>query len=115
MADRMPRVVGLKELLALEKPLRESPAPIIYFTEREFKRLIKGAEELERRPRGSPLVTFDPWPGGGVVQGRCESPVGQVCVGRWIPAGPDRGGGIYFGCTCRGTSTVPPPPPSPCQ
>ncbi len=87
MADKRPRVIGLKELLSLRKPLRERPAPLVYFSDKEFARLIKGAVEAKRRPRGAPLATFEPWPAGGMVQSRCESPPGQVCVGRWTPAG----------------------------
>lgn len=102
MAGKLPRVLGLADLLRLERPLREKPEPFVYFTDREFSRLLKGADELPRRPRGSAsLATFLPWPGGGMVQERCESPPGQSCVGRWLPAGPGRSGGLYFGCRCR--------------
>jgi len=51
MSDRLPRVIGVKELLALDAPLRERPSPLVYFTDAEFKRAIKGAVELNRRPR----------------------------------------------------------------
>jgi hypothetical protein len=51
VADRRPRVVGLAELLRPRKPLREKPAPLVYFSDKEFARLIKGAAELKRRPR----------------------------------------------------------------
>ena len=115
MGDRLPGVVGLKELLALKKPLRERPAPLVYFTDAEFKRLIKGAVELKRRPANPPLAAFDPWSGGGVVQSRCESPPGQICFGQWTPAGPGRSGGIYFECRCRGTPPAIEPPPPTCQ
>jgi hypothetical protein len=101
MAERLPRVLGLAELLALKEPLREKPAPLIYFTDREFARLLKGVEELERAPRvtfGRP--TFVPT-GSGVVQSSCSSPPGQVCVGQTIPSGPDHPGGIFFDCRCK--------------
>ena len=116
MADKRPRVIGLRELLKLRRSLRESPAPLVYFSGREFARLIRTAVELPRRPSGPPLASFDPWPGGGMVQSRCESPPGQVCFGRWTPAGPGRGQGIYFECVCRPEPGGPPPPPEPpCQ
>jgi hypothetical protein len=115
MSDRLPGIVGLKELLALKKPLRERPAPLVYFTEAEFKRSIKGALELKRRPSNPPLAAFDPWSGGGVVQSRCESPPGQICFGQWTPAGPGRGSGIYFACKCRRTLTIIEPPSRSCQ
>jgi len=113
MADNAPRVLGLKQLLGLKKPLRERPAPLVFFTDAEFKRAIRGAIELKRRPAERPLVAFTPWE-GGLVQDKCESPEGQICFGQWIPAGQGRDAGIYFGCRCRGTST-PPPPPLRCQ
>ena len=116
MADKRPRVIGLDELLKLRKPLSEKPAPLVYFTDREFARLTKGAVELPRRPRGAPLAAFEPWPTGGMVQSKCESPPGQTCFGRWTPAGPGRGDGIYFGCVCKVIKDgMPPPPPTPCQ
>jgi hypothetical protein len=117
MASKRPRVIGLDELLQLDKPLRESPTPLVYFSDKEFARLIKGAVPLDRRPRGTPLVAFDPWPGGGVVQSKCESPPGQVCFGRWTPAGEGRGSGVYLGCVCKAIEggEPPPPPPTPCQ
>src|SRR5262245_15319259 len=116
MSDQLPRVLGLKELLALKKPVRERPAPLLYFTDAEFKRSLKGALELKRRPANPPLVSFDPWNGGGVVQSRCESPAGQICFGQWTPAGPGRGGGIYFNCRCRATlQPIEPEPRRPCQ
>jgi len=115
MPTERPRVIGLRELLRLKKSLRETPAPLVYFSNREWRRLIKGAVELPRRPRGAPLAAFDPWPGGGMVQGKCESPEGQICFGRWTPAGPDHGAGIYFGCVCRATKKTPPPPRVRCQ
>ena len=59
MAIERPRVIGLRELLALRKPLREVPAPLVFFTKKEFTRLIAG----------------------GMVQGKCESPPGQTCFG----------------------------------
>jgi hypothetical protein len=116
MATKLPRVIGLKELRGLRKSLRERPAPLVYFSDREFARLVEGATELKRRPaRQVPLAAFDPWPGGGMVQGNCESPEGQICYGQWT-VGPG-GGGVYFGCRCRGVADGPEPPPSttPCQ
>jgi hypothetical protein len=119
MAEKRPRVIGLEELLNLQEPLRERPAPLVYFSDKEFTRLIKGAEKLKRRPPGDarPLATFDLWPGGGVVQNRCESPPGQVCVGQWTPAGPGHGAGVFFDCVCKGIDDGPTLPPSkrPCQ
>jgi hypothetical protein len=101
MAVKLPRVLGLADLLRLQKPLREKPEPLVYLTDREFGRLLKGADELPLRPRGNAsLATFLPWPGGGMVQQSCESPPGQNCVGQWVPAGPRRSGGLYFGCRC---------------
>jgi hypothetical protein len=118
MADRFPRVIGLKELLSLRKPLRERPAPLVYFSDKEFAGLIKGADQLKRRPPSGarPLASFDDWPGGGVVQSQCESPPGQVCVGQWTPAGPGHGGGVFFTCDCKpidGPTT--PPLERPCR
>ena len=114
MAIERPRVIGLRELLALRKPLREVPAPLVFFTKKEFTRLIAGAVKLPRRPRGAPLAAFDPWPTGGMVQGKCESPPGQTCFGWWTPAGADHGKGVYFDCRCVGTKE-PPPPTVKCQ
>jgi len=113
MATKRPRVLGPNDLLELRRPLREKPAPLIYFTDREFARLIKGAVELSRRPRGPSVLTFEPWPSGGMVQGECESPPGQICFGRWTPAGPGQGGGVYFECIC--TPTVDRSPQIRCQ
>jgi len=97
-------------------PLREKPAPLVYFSSKEFARLIKGAVELERRPRAAPLAAFDFWPGGAAVQSRCQSPKGQVCFGQWTPAGPTHGSGVYLGCVCKGTAPERTPvPPAPCQ
>lgn len=103
MATERPRVIGLPQILALKKPLRERPAPLVYFSNKEWARLIKGAAKLPRRPRGRPLAAFEPWPTGGMVQSKCESPEGQICFGQWTPAGPDHDKGIYFGCRCVGT------------
>jgi hypothetical protein len=111
--ERRPRVIGPDDLLALRGPLRERPAPLVYFSDREFARLIKGAVELPRRPRGPSLLVFEPWPSGGMVQSQCESPPGQVCFGRWTPAGPGRSGGAYFECVC--TPTRKPERTIPCQ
>jgi hypothetical protein len=116
MAEKLPRVLGLAELLATKALPREKPAPLIYFTDREFTRLLKGVDELKRAPRstfGRP--TFIPIGGGGVVQSSCSSPPGQICVGQWIPAGPTHGSGIFFGCRCRPVLDQPPPPPVTCQ
>jgi hypothetical protein len=116
MADMLPRVVGLAELLRLEKPLREKPAPVVYFTDREFARLLKGVVELKRVPPGAiGMPAFLPWPGGGVVQQSCTSPPGQVCIGQWIPAGPTHGSGVYFGCDCKVIGDGPKPPPPTCR
>jgi hypothetical protein len=113
MASTLPRVIGLEQLLKLRKPLRERPAPLVYFTDREFSRLLDGATELTRRPGKPPLAAFEPWSGGGMVQSRCESPEGQICYGQWTP-GP-AGGGVYFGCRCRLIEGGPSPVPSnPC-
>lgn len=113
---KLPRVIGLEELLGLRRSLREKPAPLVYFSDREFARLTSDAVEVKRRPsRATPLAAFDPWPGGGMVQSRCESPPGQICFGQWT-VGPG-GGGVYFDCRCRGVPDGPkPPPPRPsCQ
>ena len=108
MATTLPRVIGLEDLLALRKPLREKPAPLVYFSDEEFEGLLRDATELTRRPpKALPLAGFDPWPGGGVVQSRCESPPGQTCFGQWSP-GP-AGGGVYFDCRCRPTDGGIPP------
>jgi hypothetical protein len=116
MPTKLPRVIGLDELLGLRKSLRERPAPLVYFSDREFARLVEGATELKRRPsREVPLAAFEPWPGGGMVQDKCESPEGQICWGQWT-VGPG-GGGLYFGCRCRGLEGGPETPPlqTPCQ
>jgi hypothetical protein len=81
METKRPRVIGPDDLLELRRPLREKPAPLVYFSDREFTRLIKGAVELPRRPRGPSVLIFDSWPCGGMVQGDCESPPGQTCFG----------------------------------
>jgi len=109
--------MGLDDLLALRTPLSEKPTPLVYFTDREFARLIKNAVRLPRRPRGTPVIAFEPWPQGGMVQGDCRSgPEGQVCFGRWTPKGAGRSGGVYFGCVCRPIKgRRPPPTPPPCQ
>jgi hypothetical protein len=102
MPTKLPRVIGLEELLSLAKPLKERPAPLVYFSGSEFKRLTEGATELKRRPsRDVLLPAFDQWGGGGMVQSRCESPPGQICFGQWRP-GPG-GAGVYFDCVCRPT------------
>jgi hypothetical protein len=116
MSDRLPRVLGLKELLALKKQLRERPAPLVYFTDAEFKRSIKGAIQLKRRPINPPLAAFDPWSGGGFVQSSCQSPPGQICFGQWTPAAAGRPAGSYFDCKCKGVLGGPKEPlPRPCQ
>jgi hypothetical protein len=115
MPKSLPRVIGLVELLKLREPLREKPAPLVYFTDKEFARLIKGATALKRRPRGAPLATFEPWPAGGMVQSKCESPPGQVCFGRWTPAGSTHGAGVYFTCICRPEKRPLPPAPGTCR
>src|SRR5215471_17498730 len=102
METKRPRVLGPDDLLKLRRPLREKPAPLVYFSDREFARLIRGAVKLPRRPRGPFALTFDPWPSGGMVQGACESPTGQTCYGQWLP-GPG-GGGVYFECVCTPTA-----------
>jgi len=38
---KRPRVIGLEDLLTLDKPLRERPAPLVYLTDAEFSRLTK--------------------------------------------------------------------------
>ena len=114
MAEKLPRVLGLAELLALKEPLREKPAPLIYFTDREFQRLLKGAEELTRLPRGTfGRPTFVPT-GGGVVQSSCSSPPGQVCVGQTIFVG-GHGSGIFFDCRCKVINESTPIPPVTCR
>lgn len=116
MAERMPRVLGLADLLRLERPLREKPEPLVYFSDPEFARLLKGVDELPRPPRGTAaLATFLPWPGGGMVQQGCESPAGQVCTGQWVPAGSGRSAGLYFGCRCRAVEGGIEPVPLACQ
>jgi hypothetical protein len=117
MPTRLPRVLGLDDLLRLRKPLSEKPIPLVYFSDREFARLVKNAVRFPRRPRGLPLIAFEPWPQGGMVQGDCRGgPDGQVCFGRWIPKGSGRSGGIYFGCVCRVIKGPPHPLPLPqCQ
>jgi hypothetical protein len=103
MADKRPRVIGLDELLKLHKSLPEKPAPLVHCIDKEFARLTKDAVELPRRPRGAPLTAVEPWRTGGMVQSKCESPAGQTCFGRWTPAGPGRGAGVYLECVCKGT------------
>jgi len=114
MATKLPRVIGLEQLLNIRKPLRERPAPLVYFSDREFARLLEGATELKRRPGGRPLAAFEPWSGGGMVQSRCESPEGQICYGE-VTGGP-AGVGTYLGCRCRFIEGDPvPEPPEPCK
>lgn len=114
MPTKMPRVIGLDDLLALEKPLRERPAPLVYFSDAEFKRLTREATELKRRPSpGVSLPTFEPWPDGGMVPTRCDSPPGQICFGLWRP-GPGRGG-VYFDCVCRAEPGRTPLPTPDCR
>jgi len=116
MVATLPRVLGLEDLLVLEKPVRERPGPLVYFSDAEFTRLTKGAVVLKRAPKlTTPLAAFDLWPGGGMVQSRCESPPGQICIGQWTPAGPDHGSGVFLGCRCTGPDTTPTPQPTPCQ
>lgn len=116
MSSKRPRVIGLEELLALRKPLRETPAPLVYFSDREFARLTKAAVELDRRPRNAPLVAFERWPGGGMVQSQCDSPPGQICISnKWTPAGRGHSSGIFFGCTCKARDGELPPLEQPCQ
>jgi hypothetical protein len=52
-----------------------------------------------------------------MVQGRCESPPGQVCFGQWTPAGPGHEAGVFFGCECKGIDNGPvlPPPKRSCE
>lgn len=111
MADKLPRVIGLDELLSLTKPLRERPAPLIYFTEREFKRMLKGVIALDRPTRGADGVAkFLPWPGGGLVPASCSSPDGQICIGP-VTFGGVAGNptGVIFGCQCHPVDGLPPP------
>jgi len=117
MSDLLPRVIGLDELLALDQPLGERLAPLVYFTDAEFKRALKGAIELDRRPAKPPLAAFDTWGGGGVVQSSCQSPPGQICFGQWTPAGDGRSAGVYLGCICKGVDggRTGPTPVRPCQ
>jgi hypothetical protein len=111
MSDRFPRVIGLDELLALEKPLRERPSPLIYFSDRQFARLLTGAIELKRAPRSATgLSKFDGWPGGGMVQSECTNPEGQVCTGQHIPGGRLHPGGVFFDCHCKAGGGVTPAP-----
>lgn len=108
MADKLPRVLGLAELLEIKSPLKGKAAPLVYFSEREFRRLLAGVDELKRPPRRtSSLPTFTPVAGGGVVQSACTSPEGQICLGQWIPAGLKHGSGVFFGCRCRGPEGTP--------
>ena len=75
MTTQHPRVLVLEEFLELRKPLRERPEPLVYFTDEQFTRLVEGAVELDRLPRfTTPLATFVPSPGGGMVPSRCERP-----------------------------------------
>ena len=109
MPTKLPRVLGLEQQLRLRKAHDERPEPLVYFSDQEFKRLLKGALELDKKPRGpGPRPTFEPWPSGGMVPGKCESPPGQICWGRWT-VGP-AGGGLYFGCRCRLVDGGPVPP-----
>src|SRR5688500_9109891 len=102
MIRKRPRVIGLEELLALRKPLRETPAPLVYFSDRAFARLTQAAVGLDRRPRNAHLVAFVPWPGGGMVQSQCDRPPAQTCTrNKWTPAGRGHDSGIFFGCTCK--------------
>lgn len=114
MPTKLPRVLGLEQLLRLRKTPSERPEPLVYFSDQEFKRLLKSALELDRKPRGpGPRPTFEPWPSGGMVPGKCESPPGQICWGRWT-VGP-AGGGLYFGCRCRrADGGIVPLPKQPC-
>ena len=101
MATELPRVIGLKDLLALREQIKEKPAPLVFFSMKEFERLLRGIEPLKRAPKatfGRP--SFVPV-SGGMVQSGCDSPPGQVCVGQWVPAGPGHRSGIFFGCRCR--------------
>jgi hypothetical protein len=112
-----PRVIGLADLLALERPLEEEPAPLVYFTDDEFAMLISDAIPLRRPPSktATMLARFERWPGGGVVQSQCSSPDGQICHGKWIPPGPGRSGGVYFDCRCTIVTADPPLRPLSCQ
>jgi hypothetical protein len=110
MASKRPRVLGLEDLLALQKPLKERPSPLVYFSDKEFDGLLEGAVRLKRAPRGGrSFPTFEPWLDGGMVQSKCESPPGQICVGRWTPAGPGHGSGVFFDCRCSPVGGVDPP------
>jgi hypothetical protein len=116
VAETLPRVIGLAELLGLSKSIREKPAPLVYFTDREFRLMIKGVVELNRAPRGLvDMPTFLPWPGGGVVAASCSSPPGQICVGPWTPAGPGHGSGVFMGCRCRQVNEPLPVPNRACE
>jgi hypothetical protein len=82
---------------------------LVYFTNKEFKTLLKGAIESEG-PLRAPAMVFTPV-AGGMVQSGCASPPGQVCVGRWTPPGPGHSGGVYFGCNCKAINGDPSPQP----
>lgn len=61
MATKLPRVIGLEELLGLRKSVRDVLAPLVYFSDKEFARLTEGATELKRRPgRGASLPALIP-------------------------------------------------------
>jgi hypothetical protein len=108
-----PVVLGPADLLRLGK-LSEVKAPyLVYFTNKEFKTLLKGAVQSEVRLR-APVMVFTP-AAGGMVQSGCESPPGQVCVGRWTPAGPGHSAGVYFGCNCKVPRGEPTPRPLDCH
>jgi len=111
MASRLPELVGLADLLKLTKPLGGRSPILVYFSEREFKTLLRDAIQVRSRPK-SPAMAFIPL-GGGMVMDRCDSPPGQTCVGRWTPAGSGRSGGVYFDCRC--VVTEPQPPKRPCR
>lgn len=59
MADKLPRILGLEDLLRLERPIREKREPLVYFSDREFTRLLKGVETLQLRFRI--LARSDHW------------------------------------------------------
>jgi hypothetical protein len=117
MPSKLPRVLGLDDLLRLRKPLRERPAALVYFTDKEFSRLLGDAVELKWMPRVvAPLARFEPWPDGGMVPERCASPPGFLCAGQWTPAGPEHGSGAFFECRCHKTVVDPDPLPLlPCR
>ena len=115
MADQRPRVIGLQDLLRLRKRLPEKPAPLVFFTDQEFARLIKGAVELPRRPRGAPLAAFEPLVDRGHGPGQVREPAGADVLWPVDACGTGAGDGVYFGCVCKAIKDGGGPPLPACR